>query len=73
MAVTNMFATGDKVLWRGEVGTIKRNDNDFRYWVVEFDKYTQILHYEDLTIHYINKLKGESRYKNNNKKNKKGN
>jgi hypothetical protein len=50
MAKTNMFKIGDKVEWRGEIGSIIRNDKDFRYWVVEFEDYTRILHYEDIEL-----------------------
>ena len=31
MAKTNLFTTGDTVLYKGAVGLIKRNDKDFRY------------------------------------------
>ena len=50
MAKTNMFARGDSVTYKGAVGTILRNDHDYRYWVVEFKGCTRILHYEDLEI-----------------------
>ncbi len=52
MANTNLFATGDTVKWKNETGTILRNDSDFRYWVVEFESYTRIIHYEDLELVY---------------------
>ena len=50
MAKTNMFAEGNLVDWKGKTGKITRNDNDFRYWVVEFRDCTRILHYEDLEL-----------------------
>lgn len=52
MAKTNLFTTGDTVLYKDNVGLIKRNDKDFRYWVVEFKDCTRILHYEDLELTY---------------------
>jgi len=42
MAETNLFKSGDKVEWEGKIGTIIRNDNNFRYWVVEFSDCTRI-------------------------------
>ena len=53
MAKTNLFKPGDKAEWRGKVGTITRNDKDFRYWVVEFDDCTRILHFEDIELTYV--------------------
>ena len=50
MAITNLFKPKDKVIWENEIGTIVRNDVDFRYWVVEFDTHTKILHYEDIEL-----------------------
>lgn len=50
MAKTNMFKQGDLVTYEGKVGTVLRNDRDFRYWVVELQDCTRILHYEDLQL-----------------------
>jgi hypothetical protein len=53
MAKTNIFKTGDKVQYRDCIGTIKRNDSDYHYWVVEFKDCTRILHYEDLELTFL--------------------
>lgn len=50
MAKSNLFRTGDRVLYKGKTGQIERNDRDFRYWVVEFKDCTKILHYEDIEL-----------------------
>lgn len=52
MAKTNMFQQGDKVSWRGNIGTVKCNNSDFRYWEVVFSDCTRILHYEDIELHF---------------------
>lgn len=53
MAKTNMFATGDYVVYKNKTGRILRNDKDFRCWCVEFYDCIRKLHFEDLELTFI--------------------